>query len=259
MANETVLVGTSGFSYKDWLGNFYPQFCPPADFLKFYTSQFKTVEIDSTFYRIPDRTTVEKWKKTVPEGFIFSAKFPQTVTHKGGLSERIETARVFIETMKLLDDKLGPLLLQFPYKFAPDHFDLLSGLLRELPRDVKVVLELRNRKWLQHQILFEQLREQGIAFCLIDHPWMPRTDIATADLVYLRFLGDRQQIENDFSYIRKDRAEELRWWGELVSRFAQEGKTVFAYFNNHYSGHSPTTARAFQELLEIAPARRIIR
>ena len=100
MISDHVLIGTSGFSYRDWLGNFYPQFCPAADFLRYYGSRFKTVEIDATFYRIPTVDTVKKWVKNTPDDFVFAAKFPQSVTHEGDLNSRLDNARAFIEVMK---------------------------------------------------------------------------------------------------------------------------------------------------------------
>ncbi|UCG60315.1 MAG: DUF72 domain-containing protein [Candidatus Zixiibacteriota bacterium] len=249
MTNERIKIGTSGFSYRDWLGNFYPQFCPQADFLKFYASHFKTVEIDATFYRIPSADTVKKWARTTPDNFVFAAKFPRAVTHEGDLKSRLESARVFIDRMQNLDSKLGPLLLQFPYSFKPDHKDMLLKLIDILPAEGLFSVELRNRKWLEHSDIFEALSGRGIAFCLIDHPWMPRVKVKTADFLYLRMLGDHSKIESDFSYVRFDRDEELNWWREIILEYARQGTNCYVYFNNHYSGHAPTTADRLAELL----------
>lgn len=243
------MIGTSGFSYRDWLGNFYPQFCPQADFLKFYGSRFRTVEIDATFYRIPTVQTVQKWAKTTPDNFVFAAKFPRTVTHEGDESSRVETVRTFVEVMKHLDSKLGPLLLQFPYSFKPDQSDLLMRILEALPSSGLFAIEVRNRKWLDHKDLIRVLSDKRIALCLIDHPWMPRVKVKTADFQYLRFLGDRRKIENDFSYVRFERDEELNWWRELIAEYANDGVNCYVYFNNHYSGHAPTTAEKLSELI----------
>jgi len=250
MLPKTIKIGTSGFSYKDWLGNFYPQFCPHTDFLRFYSSQFKTVEIDATFYQIPSEATVEKWSCSTPISFMFTAKFPRTVTHEGTLEERLDNANKFIMVMKNLGPKLGPLLLQFPYSFKPESSGMLEELLMRLTPGVRISIELRNKSWLKIDRLFSLLENKNIAFCLIDHPWMPRTKIATADFHYIRFLGDRKKIENDFSYIRFDRQEELEWWKDIFVDYAVKGKEIFGFFNNHYSGHSPTTANLMIEILE---------
>ncbi len=249
MNQQRVKIGTSGFSYKDWLGNFYPQFCPPADFLTFYSSKFKTVEIDATFYRIPSKETVQKWAKVTPDDFVFAAKFPQTVTHEGELTTRIANARTFIEVMNYLESKRGPLLLQFPYSFKPDQIETLLGLLEALPDDGLFAVEFRNKKWLETKGIFDILTEKNIAFCLIDHPWMPRVNVKTADFQYFRFLGDRKKIENDFSYVRFDREEELVQWSKIIEEWASQDINCFVYFNNHYSGHAPTTGNLLREIL----------
>ena len=221
-----------------------------AGFLKFYGSRFKTVEIDATFYRIPTAETVKKWAKNTPDDFVFAAKFPQSVTHEGDLDSRLDNARVFIEVMKNLDSKLGPLLLQFPYGFKPDRLGILARLIQSLPDEGLFAVELRNKKWLEERDLFDLLRSKKIAFCLIDHPWMPKVNVKTADFQYFRFLGDRKKIENDFSYVRFDRKEELQSWGETIMEYAAQGTNCFTYFNNHYSGHAPTTAERMQELVQ---------
>ena len=250
MINDRVMIGTSGFSYRDWLGNFYPQFCPQADFLKFYSSHFRTVEIDATFYRIPKVETVQKWAKTTPDNFVFAAKFPRAVTHEGDDETRLESVRAFIEVMKHLDSKLGPLLLQFPYSFKPPQRDLLLRILDALPSSGLFAVELRNRKWLDQKDLLDIFADRQIALCLIDHPWMPRLKVKTADFLYVRFLGDRRKIENDFSYVRFDRNEELSWWRELIAEYARTGVNCYVYFNNHFSGHAPTTADKLAELIK---------
>ena len=239
-----------GFSYKDWLGNFYPQFCPQADFLQYYASQFKTVEIDSTWYRIPSAQTVAKWARITPKDFVFTAKFPQAVTHEGDLGSRAENALAFIDVMRGLDSKLGALLLQFPYSFKPEEHKLLTGLLDVLPKDMPIAVELRNKHWLTED-LFGELRRRDLALCLADHPWVPRLAEKTADFQYIRMLGDRKKIESDFSHIRFDREKELQWWREVISDFAGQGGNIFVFFNNHYSGHAPTTARRLAAILDM--------
>jgi uncharacterized protein YecE (DUF72 family) len=244
-----IYIGTSGYSYNDWLGNFYPQFCSSKDFLRFYASIFNTVEIDATFYRIPTAEMVKNWKRITPSNFIFTAKFPQTVTHEGDLESRLTSLKSFVEVMRHLEEKQGPLLLQFPYSFNPvQHEGVLKGLLENIPNDIRAAVEVRNRKWLKPDF-YRLLRERKITLCYIDHPWMPRKTEATSDFAYIRFLGDRKKIENDFSYERFGHEDDLKWWSELIEEFSREKGEVYAYFNNHYSGHSPTTARRLVEII----------
>lgn len=249
MANGKILIGTSGFSYKDWLGNFYPTFCSTQDFLKFYCSRFKTVEIDSTFYRIPTVETVARWYRNSSRDFIFTAKFPRAVTHEGNISERISAARAFLSVMDNLKEKRGPLLMQFPYSFKPDCRMILYELLEAMPASQQMAVELRHKGWLDDDGLMERLRKKNFALCLIDHPWMPRLNLRTADFLYLRFLGDRKKIESDFSYVRNDRRQEMDWWKKVITSHAEAGHRVYAYFNNHYSGHAPTTAMRMSSLV----------
>jgi len=246
---DRIKIGTSGFSYKDWLGNFYPQFCPQQDFLRFYATIFKTVEIDATFYRIPTAEMVKRWKKVTSDDFVFTAKFPRTVTHEGGIEERLSNMGAFIESMKHLEGKLGPLLLQFPYSFKPDeHEDIFLKLIEGLPDSGKFSVEVRNKKWLGDRF-YGILKSKNVSLCLIDHPWMPRKTEFTGDFLYIRFLGDRKKIPNDFSYIRNEREDELDWWSRLIEEYSIDKGEVYAFFNNHYSGHSPSTARRLMEIL----------
>lgn len=248
-ASENIKVGTSGFGYRDWLGNFYPQFCSQKDFLRFYATVFKTVEIDATFYRIPTPDMVKKWKKVTCDDFIFSAKFPRTVTHEGEIEERLANMKAFIENMKYLEEKRGPLLLQFPYSFKPgEHDEILDAIIDNIPNEGRYSLEIRNKKWLGESF-YNKLKSKKIALCLVDHPWMPRKTEFTGDFLYVRFLGDRKKIADDFSYLRNEREEELEWWSNLIEEFSADRGEVYAYFNNHYSGHSPSTARRLMEIL----------
>lgn len=185
---------------------------------------------------------MKKWARVTPEDFVLSAKFPQSVTHEGTKETRIEAAQAFVEVMKQLGCKRGPLLLQFPYGFKPDQEELLAAIIQTLPENEKFAVELRNKRWLENDRILDLLKSKNIAYCLIDHPWMPRTKTRTADFQYVRLLGDRSQIESDFSFVRFDRCEELRWWGELLTECSGDGITCYVYLNNHFSGHAPTTA-----------------
>ncbi len=247
---KAVFVGTSGFSYKDWLGNFYPQFCPDADFLRYYSTIFKTVEIDSTYYRIPTQPMIDRWNDVTPDNFTFTAKFPSSVTHEGDINSRLDNACAFVEVMSHLNKKLGPLLMQFPYGFKPTEssFDLLQKLLKCVPDNIKLAVEVRNKKWLT-ETFYNLLKEHKAGLVMVDHPWMPKKTAFTASFLYLRFLGDRKKISSDFSFPRDERKEEIDYWSTLIEEFSRERGEVYAYFNNHYSGHSPSTALRLIEKL----------
>jgi len=241
-------IGTSGWSYGDWVSNFYPAGLKQADYLSYYSTKFDTVEIDSTFYSIPKIATVENWYRSVPSGFIFSAKFPKKITHKSDLTGIDEYLNAFLNGISTLKEKLGPLLLQFPYGFKPDMSTNLYKFLKILPSGFNYIIEVRNRKWLGEKF-YDSLRENSIGLALIDHPWMPKLQVATSKIVYVRFLGDRNLIPDDFSHERDTRQNELNEWDIILRALREKTDDFYGYFNNHYSGHSPSTARRFIDLI----------
>ena len=240
-------LGTSGWSYADWGGTLYPEGLPAAARLAEYAKHHATVEIDSTFYGTPRRSTVEKWREVVPESFLFAAKFPQEVTHERNLVGSEAEAERFVRTMAELGDKLGPLLLQLPPSFDAEGMGVLEDFLNGLPEGFRYAVEVRHRSWLGSD-LPEMLRERGVALALIDYPRMPRLEEATADFSYIRWLGDRREFPGGHTHLKKERNEDLRWWSERVDCFLEEGRTVFAYANNHYQNHSPSTLKRFLEI-----------
>ena len=240
-------LGTSGWSYADWEGSLYPEALPSASRLAEYVKHFATVEIDSTFYGTPRRSAVEKWREIVPEGFLFAAKFPQEVTHEKNLVDTRSEAETFLHTMQALEDRLGPLLLQLPPSFTVEGMGVLEDFLSTLPQGPRYAVEVRHRSWLGSD-LPALLREHGVALTLVDYPRMPRMEEATTDFVYIRWLGNRREFPEGHTHLKKNRDDDLRWWSDLVDRFLEEDRTVFAYANNHYQNHSPSTLERFLEL-----------
>jgi uncharacterized protein YecE (DUF72 family) len=182
-----------------------------------------------------------------PDGFLFAAKFPQEVTHERNLVGSEAEAERFVRTMTELDDKLGPLLLQLPPSFEVGGMGALEDFLKRLPEGFRYAVEVRHRSWLRSD-LPDMLRERGTALTLIDYPRMPRMEEVTADFSYIRWLGDRREFPAGHTHLKKERDDDLRWWSDLVGRFLGEGETVFAYANNHYQNHSPSTLERFLEI-----------
>src|SRR3712207_601628 len=240
-------LGTSGWSYADWEGTVYPSGTTPAGRLAEYVKHFTTVEIDSTFYGTPKGTTVERWRNVAPRGFLFAAKFPQEVTHERNLVDIRSEAEGFVRTMQTLEDRLGPLLLQLPPSFTVEGMGVLEDFLSILPEGPRYAVEVRHRSWLGSD-LPKMLREYDVALTLIDYPRMPRMEDATAEFSYIRWLGNRREFPEGHAHLKKERDEDLRWWSDLVGRFLEESKTVFAYANNHYQNHSPSTLARFLEI-----------
>lgn len=200
-------LGTSSWTAAGWETAFYPPNTKKADFLAFYAGQFNSVEIDSTFYRIPSAKTVQQWRERTPGDFVFAAKLPQSITHEKCLVGADGELKEFLGVMDLLGPKLGPLLIQMPYcnKQKFDGLDsflrVLEPFLRSLPKDHQWALEIRNKNWLVEKF-FSVLKNYEVAFTLIDQAWMPRPnelfqcgDPITAGFTYVRWLGDRKGIE----------------------------------------------------------------
>jgi len=241
-------IGTMGWSYNFWTGNFYPAGLKSEEFLAAYSKHFDTVEIDNTFYRVPYKSSVEKWKEQTPADFIFSAKFPRKVTHLKVLRDCEEEVRYFLETMKTLQSKLGPLLLQFPPKFGPKDIPALKDFIPILPKGYRFAVEVRNKNLLVDE-LYSLLRENGIALVLLDSPIMPRMEEVTASFVYTRWEGDRNKLSGTLGRVEIDKREDLRDWSKRIRKMLDDSIEVFGYFSKFYSGHPPSDAIELLKLI----------
>ncbi|HEX9115083.1 MAG TPA: DUF72 domain-containing protein [Anaerolineae bacterium] len=250
MTEGRLYLGTQGWSYPSWVGIFYPAGTTASEYLERYAAQFNTVELDTTFYAVPRVSTVEGWRERTPEGFRFSAKFPQSITHEKALTESGEETIVFLEAMTHLDQKLGPLLLQMPPSFSAAQMPDLAAYLEALPTGFRYALEVRHSSWVKPEAraeLLALLHRHGVALCLVQHAWMPRLDEVTAPFVYIRWMGRREDVpDDDFSHVRIDREKQLDTWAGQVKNYLERGLTIFGYFNNHYQGHSPASVRSMQ-------------
>jgi uncharacterized protein YecE (DUF72 family) len=260
MPTGKIHLGTSAFTAAGWETSFYPSGMKPADYLTYYATQFDTVEVDSTFYRTPAASTVSGWARKTPPHFIFAAKVPQLITHEKILADCDAEFKEYVDTMDLLGEKLGPMLLQFPYfnrsvfTSGAQFLARLKPFLKSLPKDHKFAVEIRNKNWLD-ATLSNLLRDHGVVLALQDQSWMPlpaeyKFDPITADWTYVRWLGDRKGIEKVTKTCDKtvvDRSAELKTWVDYLQPITRRGVTIFAYANNHYAGFSPDTVQLFRE------------
>ena len=245
-----VHIGTMGWSYNFWKENFYPENLSSKEFLTYYARQFNTVEVDNTFYRIPSKQSVTTWKEQAPSGFLFSLKFPKIITHVKMLKDCQEEAKVFLERVGLLHEKLGPLLLQFPYAFGNEHVPLLREFLNILPKEHRYVVEVRNRKLLNDS-LFSTLRDRNVVLAWVDSPFMPLINEVTSDFIYIRWEGDRRKVNGTIGKTEVDKTASIKLWAERIRHFLENQIEVFGYFSKYYSGHPPSDAREF---LKVAAA-----
>lgn len=244
-----IWLGTQGFSFKDWVGPFYPPGTTSRAYLETYAQHFPAVEIDSTFYGAPRPSTILGWYDRTPASFRFAAKFPRQITHDKKLMDAVPEALAFIETMQALGDKLGVLILQFAYDFQPEYRQRLDAFLSQLPAGIRYAVEVRNREWLNDDFR-SMLEEHEAALVLQDLHYMPRVDWITADFTVIRWLGRRNDIKV-FDRIQIDRSESMQAWAELVRSFLDRDVDVFGFFNNHYAGHSPESVRQFASLMDV--------
>jgi uncharacterized protein YecE (DUF72 family) len=239
-------IGTMGWSYRFWAGDFYPEELKPAEFLAEYAKHFDTVELDNTFYRIPSANTTKAWKEQVPEGFLFSAKFPRVITHVKMLRDCEREMDAFISRMSQLQNKLGPLLLQFPNSFGSKHFPLLQEFLPTLPKGFRYAVEVRN-KGLLGEKLRSLLGKNGVAQVLVNKPVLEEE--VTDDFAYVRWEGDRSKVDGTLGKVEVDRTEDIGKWAVQLENFMDREMEVFGYFSKYYSGYPPNDVEQLLKLL----------
>ncbi len=252
-----ILLGTQGWNYAAWVGPFYPEGTREADYLSVYARAFETVEVDSTFYAVPPEKTVRSWAGRVPDRFTFALKMPREITHERRLVGCAERLAEFADRIRLLGRKLGPVLIQLGPDFGPGERGALEAFLQLLPRDLRFAVEFRQGGWLGPALL-ELLRPHNVALALTDGPFASRERMIalaahpTADFGYVRWMGPDRRIE-DFSRVLVDRQQEIGMWAVGLAALAARVHAVHGYFNNHFQGHSPASARAMQALLGQRP------
>lgn len=271
---DPVRFGTASFASPDWLGTFYPHGLRSSEFIRFYASQFDTVEVDASYYAIPSPTTIAGWVQKTPPHFLFAAKFPRSIVHCGSgpepdpsrllLPDATYAERdLFLEVMSRLGDRLGPLLLQLPH-FALSEFPTaaafwtrLDRFLTDLPRQFSYVVEVRNATWIGRE-LAQLCHAHEVALALVDRVHMPHGDEVLRALgplpgpfSYIRLLGDRHRIEQiSTTWDREviDHTPRLERWANVLVWLRQRQIPTFVFANNHYAGHAPSTARRLQAL-----------
>lgn len=241
-------LGCSGWSYDDWVGPFYPPGTPAAEYLPRYARVFRTVEVDSSFYRPPTPFLVRRWSSVTPEGFRFALKVPRDVTHP---TEGIDGSEVLERFLLALGPlraagKLGPIVLQFAASFRAAEAARLSELLGAIPREFSLAVELRHGSWWT-EATRRLLADRAAALVWSVVPATRPPPWVTGEFLYARFIGDRALTK--FDRIQRDRRKELEAMRDLFDREGRSATSVFAFSNNHFMGFGPGTTAEFAEIL----------
>ncbi len=257
-----ISVGTSGFSYKDWKGPFYPTKIKPGDMLDYYAQHFSVVEINYTYYRMPEVKNMDNMASRTSDNFNFCIKANNIFTHElpSSGSELKRASDQFIEGIKPVTERerLGCILLQFPwgYKKSPEAFDYLKKL-REVFSQLPVVVEFRNSQWADEYV-YEFLRLLSFGFCCVDEPkikgLMPSVALSTSDIAYFRFHGrnakkwyKHEKPHERYEYLYCE--DELGEWVDKIKDIASQVRKTFVMFNNHYRAFAVQNGKNMIDLL----------
>jgi uncharacterized protein YecE (DUF72 family) len=246
-----ILIGTSGWSYNEWAGVFYPS--TTTNKLSFYSKVYRTAEVDSTFYAYPSKGLVLGWSRYTPDDFVFSAKLPQALTHEKelDLKKGVEADLVrFLSLMRplIVAGKLGPVLVQLPPSFSYDNgFEKLKGFLSVVPNDVKFAVEFRHPSWLREDV-WSLLRSRNVANTIVDEPLLPPDTITTADFAFIRWHGRGSRPWYNYRYSDS----ELAAWVPKVRDVTSRVKETYGYFNNHFRGFAVENSLKMMGLLGVS-------
>ena len=230
-----VLVGTSGYNFPEWKGTFYPAKFPESQMLEYYAQRLATVEINYTFYRMPNAKAVAGWDAATPPAFTFVLKAPQRITHFARLKDIDDPLRYFLETARKLGPKLGPVLFQLPPNFKKD-VARLGDLLTQFPPDIRCAWEFRHESWFADEV-YEALKTGNAALCVADTDAGHTPLVATADFGYFRL--------RDEGYVTGD----LEKWAGKVKELGESWGDAYVFFKHEESGTGPKLAREFSRLL----------
>jgi uncharacterized protein YecE (DUF72 family) len=243
-----VYIGTSGWSYKEWVGVFYPK--EDVNKLSYYSSVYRTAEIDSTFYSYPTKGVIYGCVRYTPPDFVFSVKLPRVITHDKRLDPksgvRADLVR-FLDLLKPMADarKLGPLLIQLPPSFSFErNFENLREFCEIIPRDLMFAAEFRNKSWLRDET-WDLLKAHNVANTIVDEPLLPSDLVVTADFSFVRWHGHGRRPWYNYRYSDK----ELEPWVDKLDEVTKKAKKTFGYFNNHFHGFAVENSLKMLQML----------
>lgn len=235
-------IGTSGWHYDHWRRRFYPAELPKKDWLGYYARRFNAVEINASFYRLPQESTLASWRQAVPSGFLFSLKASRFITHIKRLKDSQEPLLTFTGRAKSLLNHLGPLLYQLPPGLQRDD-PRLESFLGLLDKNVQHVIEFRHPSWINGTV-FDLLLKYRVGFCIFDMPGFTTPNIVTASFAYIRFHG------HDSLYASSYPEAELAGWADKLRQLSPRPETVYIFFNNDAEGYALDNALTLRKHLQ---------
>ena len=268
-------IGCPIWSFKGWVGNFYPKGTKPADFLYEYARRLTTVEGNTTFYAVPARKTVEAWAESLPETFRFCPKIPKAISHEGKLMDNIERAREFVKVMSPLGTRLGPMFLQLPPRYTPNLLADLQAFLADWPPEIRLAVEVRHLDWFEspdRETLNQLLSEYNMARVVIDtrpirsldgdkilegsvyqtllaarerKPNVPILPERTADFIFLRYIGHPQTLATGASAGVEQNETFLEEWAGYVSSQLSAGADAYVFCHSPENLAAPYLSREF--------------
>ena len=246
MNNLEISIGCTGWSYDGWIGPFYPKNTPSADFLRHYSSIFDITEINSTFYRIPNKSSATKWYSETPPHFRFTAKLPKIITHENKLQNTSVHLEQFLESIKPLGSKLSFVVVQLPPSLS---FDDAKPKLDELKSYLSnYIIEGRHESWFSDRAI-RHLSDNKICLVWNDLPGVKNPFPITSDFLYVRIIGDRSIPEKNFGKVMRDRTNDLKIWADRLNQTLSQISFGMIMVNNHYEGFGPSTANKLRAML----------
>jgi uncharacterized protein YecE (DUF72 family) len=236
-----VRIGCSGWVYRHWKGIFYPEDLPQKRWFEYYSSEFDTVEINNSFYRLPPPATFDKWRKQAPPGFCYAVKANRYLTQAKKLNACEEPLERMMAAVRSLGDRLGPMLYQLPPKMKVN-LERLESFLQILPKGITSVFEFRNTSWYVPET-YALLDRYGASFCAHDMPGSASERIAVGSIAYVRFHGGEGKYWGRYS------DEGLLGWTDWIVEQSRQGRSVWCYFNNDIHGHAIHDARTLRSMV----------
>lgn len=246
MKENNFNIGTSGWSYAGWLGNFYPEKIKSNLILPYYATLLDSVELNNSFYQIPSAKNVQIWTEITPAHFVFSCKANRYITHFKKLEDTKETVEKLLDAFSNFEDKLGPILFQFP-PYWPIDIPRLHTFIEQLPKRYLYTFEFRHKSWFCEE-LYELLHKYKLSLCFYNHKMLRAPEIVTGQFIYIRMHGP-----NEEAYQGSYEDATLLEYAQKFINWRKEGKAIYCYFDNDEKANAPKDAQRLRTILRDYP------